>query len=143
MGMFEPNKVNKLSRSFRRVKKGKIPHLASSNYCLDRGDFGLKVIESCRLTSKQLEAGRRVLVRSLGKKVKLFVRVFPQRSISKKPAETRRGGGKGSHDHWVAIAPAGTMVFEFDGVNEEKALEAYNLVKYKMPAHTAFVRREI
>lgn len=143
MSMFEPNKTNKLSRSFRKVKKGKIPHMASSNYLLDRGDFGLKVTESCRLTSKQLETGRRVLVRSLGKKVKLFIRVFPQRSICKKAAETRRGGGKGSHDHWVAIAPAGTMIFEFDGVDEIKAFEAYNLVRYKMPVHTAFVRREI
>jgi large subunit ribosomal protein L16 len=143
MSMFEPNKVSKLDRSFRRVRKGKIAAVASRNYLLDRGDFGLKVIESCRLTSKQLEAGRRVLVRCLGKKVKLFIRVFPQRSISKKPAETRRGGGKGAHDHWVAIAPAGTMVFEFDGIDEQKAMEAYNLVKYKMPAHTAFVRREI
>lgn len=143
MSMFEPNKTSKLHRSFRKVKKGKIPYLASSNYLLDRGDYGVKIMEPCRLTSKQIEAGRRVIIRSLGKKVKVIIRIFPQKPITKKAAETRRGGGKGSLEGWAAVVRAGTMLFEFDGTDEVSALSAYNSLKYKMPAKTMFIRREI
>jgi large subunit ribosomal protein L16 len=143
MSMLEPNKTSKLDRSFRKVKKGKIRAMATKNYSLANGDYGIKVMESCRLSSKQIEAARRVMIRTLGKKVKLIIRVFPQKPITKKAAETRRGGGKGSFESWTAILPAGTMVFEFDASEEVIALDAHNAVKYKMPAKTKLIWREI
>jgi large subunit ribosomal protein L16 len=105
------------------------------------GEFGLQAIESCWMTSRQIEAARRAIVRYVRRGGKLWIRVFPDKPVTAKPAETRMGSGKGSVDHWVAVVKPGRVLFEIAGVPEDAAKEAMRLASHKLPIKTQFVRR--
>ena len=103
------------------------------------GSFGLKTTSPARIKSNQIEAARKVLSRSTGKTGKVWIRIFPDKPVTKKPAETRQGGGKGAPDHWVAVVKPGRMLFEMAGVGQEAAKEAMRLASHKLPITTRFV----
>jgi large subunit ribosomal protein L16 len=105
------------------------------------GEYGLQALEPCWMTSRQLEAARRAIVRYVKRGGKIWIRVFPDKPVSKKPAETRMGGGKGAPDHWVAVVKPGRVLFEIAGVREEVAREAMRLAAHKLPIKTQFIRR--
>ncbi len=105
------------------------------------GDFGLQALESTWLTARQIEAARRSIVHYLRRGVKMWIRVFPDRPMTKKPAETRMGSGKGSPEHWVAVVKPGRMLFEVSGIREEAAREAMRLAAQKLPIQTRFVTK--
>jgi large subunit ribosomal protein L16 len=106
------------------------------------GDFGLQAQQSAWVTSRQIEAARRAIVHSVKRGGKVWIRVFPDKPVTTKPAETRMGSGKGSLDHWVAVVKPGKMLFELSGVGEEMAREAMRLASNKLPIQTKFVVRE-
>jgi large subunit ribosomal protein L16 len=106
------------------------------------GDFGMRAEESAWVTARQIEAARRVFVRHLHRGGKLWIRIFPDKVVTKKPAETRMGGGKGAPDHWVAVVKRGRILFELAGVSEDMASEAARLASSKLPIATSFVRKE-
>ncbi len=106
------------------------------------GDYALRAEESSWITARQIEATRRVLVRHLQRGGKLWIRVFPDKSVTKKPAETRMGSGKGAPEFWVAVVKRGRILFELAGVKENVAAEAVHLASYKLPIATSFVTRE-
>ena len=105
------------------------------------GEFGLQAMEPCWMTSRQIEAARRTIVRFIRRGGKLWIRVFPDKPVTKKAAETRMGSGKGAVDHWVAVVRPGLMLFELAGVTEETAKEAFQLASYKLPIRTQLVSR--
>jgi large subunit ribosomal protein L16 len=107
------------------------------------GEFGLQAQGSAWLTSRQIEAARRAIVHSVKRGGKVWIRVFPDKPRTSKPAETRMGSGKGAVDHWVAVVKPGRMLFEMSGVKEESAREAMRLASNKLPIETKFVAREI
>jgi large subunit ribosomal protein L16 len=109
---------------------------------LSFGDFGLQAIEPCWMTSRQIEAARRAIVRHVKRGGKLWIRVFPDKPVTAKPAETRMGAGKGAVDHWVAVVKPGRMIFEMSGVQEDLAREAMRLASHKLPIKTQFVTRQ-
>jgi len=135
--MLQPKRVK-----YRKVHRGTMKGSAQSGDTIVFGDFGMRADESAWLTARQIEATRRVLVRRLQRGGKIWIRVFPDKSVTKKPAETRMGGGKGAPDHWVAVVRRGRILFELAGVNEEMASQAAHLASYKLPIATSFVRRE-
>jgi large subunit ribosomal protein L16 len=106
------------------------------------GEFGLQAQEAAWLTSRQIEAARRVIVRYLRRGGQMWIRVFPDKPVTKKPAETRMGSGKGPPDHWVAVVRPGRMLFEVGGIKENMAREALHLAAYKLPIGTRFVAKE-
>jgi len=106
------------------------------------GDFGLQALESAWVTSRQIEAARRAITHYVRRGANIWIRIFPDKSVTKKAAETRMGGGKGSPDHWVAVVKPGRILFEMGGVNEEAARGAMRLASYKLPIDTKFVLRE-
>jgi large subunit ribosomal protein L16 len=105
------------------------------------GDFGLQALEPSWVTSRQIEAARRAIVRYVKRRGKLWIRIFPDKPVTAKPAETRMGKGKGSVDHWVAVVKPGRVMFEIAGVPEEYAREAMRLAAYKLPLKTQFIAR--
>ncbi|GAB4402150.1 MAG: 50S ribosomal protein L16 [Anaerolineales bacterium] len=105
------------------------------------GEYGLQALEPCWMTSRQLEAARRAIVRYVKRGGKIWIRVFPDKPVSKKPAETRMGGGKGAPDHWVAVVKPGRVLFEIAGVREDVAREALRLAAHKLPIKTQFIQR--
>jgi len=105
------------------------------------GDFGLQALEPCWMTSRQIESARRAIVRYVRRGGKLWIRVFPDKPVTKKAAETRMGSGKGPVDHWVVVVKPGRMLFEITGVSEEVAKEAMRLASHKLPIKTQFVQR--
>jgi large subunit ribosomal protein L16 len=107
------------------------------------GDFGLQALGPAWLSSRQIEAARRAIVRYLRRGGKLWIRVFPDHPVTKQPAETRMGGGKGAVEFWAAVVRPGLMLFEVAGVTEEEAKAAMRLASHKLPIPTQFVRREI
>ena len=117
-------------------RKGK--SLASS---LNFGEFGLKAIETAWMSDKQIEAARVALMRETGRAGKLWIRVFPDKPVTKKPADTRMGKGKGSPDGWVAVVKKGCIIFEMEGVPHEMAREAFCLSAHKLPIKTKFISR--
>jgi large subunit ribosomal protein L16 len=127
---------------YRKVHKGRRKGSAQSGNTIVFGDFGLRAEESAWVTARQIEATRRVFVRHLHRGGKLWIRVFPDKAVTKKPAETRMGGGKGAPDHWVAVVKSGKILFELADVNENVASEAVRVASYKLPIATSFVRRE-
>lgn len=135
--MLQPKRVK-----YRKVHRGRMKGSAQSGDTIAFGDFGIRAEESAWLTARQIEATRRVLVRKLQRGGKLWIRVFPDKSVTKKPAETRMGSGKGAPDHWVAVVRRGRILFELAGVEEGMASEAVHLASYKLPIATSFVRRE-
>jgi large subunit ribosomal protein L16 len=135
--MLQPKRV-KYRRAFRGHRRGK----AQAGTTVVFGDFGLQAQESTWLTSRQIEAARRAIVHSVRRGGKVWIRVFPDKPVTAKPAETRQGSGKGPLDHWVAVVKRGRMLFEISGVREDVAREAMRLAAHKLPIHTKFVGRE-
>jgi len=127
---------------YRKVHRGSLKGSAHSGDTVVFGDFGMRAEESAWVTARQIEAARRVFVRHLHRGGKLWIRIYPDKSVTKKPAETRMGSGKGAPDHWVAVVKRGRILFELAGVNEEMASEAAHLASYKLPISTSFVRNE-
>jgi large subunit ribosomal protein L16 len=127
---------------YRKVHRGRLKGSARSGDTIIFGDFGMRAEESAWVTARQIEAARRVFVRHLHRGGKVWIRVFPDKVVTKKPAETRMGGGKGAPDHWVAVVKRGRMLFELAGVNEAMAAEAAHLASSKLPIATSFVTKE-
>ena len=127
---------------YRKQQKGRVRGEATCGYTLEFGEYGLKVLEGGWLTSQQLEAGRIAIVRTAKKGAKLWIRVFPDKPITKKPAETRMGKGKGSVEGWVAVVKRGKIIYEIAGVPEDVAKEALRLAASKMPFKCKIVKRE-
>jgi large subunit ribosomal protein L16 len=127
---------------YRKTHKGQRRGKAHSGNTLVFGDFGLQAQEAAWLTSRQIEAGRRVIVRYLRRGGQMWIRIFPDKPVTKKPAETRMGSGKGPPDHWVAVVRPGRMLFEVGGIKENMAREALHLASYKLPIGARFVAKE-
>lgn len=126
---------------FRKVQRGRMRGEATSGDTLAFGEYGLQALESAWIKAQQIEAGRVAINRSLKRRGKLWVRVFPDKPVSKKPLETRMGKGKGVPEFWVAVVKNGRMVFEVDGVPESTARESLRLAASKLPIRTRFVTR--
>ena len=127
---------------YRKQHRGRMKGRAGRGNTLSFGEFGLQALEPCWMTSRQIEAARRAIVRHVKRGGKLWIRVFPDKPVTSKPAETRMGGGKGAVDHWVAVVKPGRMIFEIAGVPEEAAREAMRLASHKLPIKTRFVSRQ-
>ncbi|MCP4715579.1 MAG: 50S ribosomal protein L16 [Deltaproteobacteria bacterium] len=136
--MLAPKKVR-----HRKQMKGRMKGMACSGNKLDFGSYGLKAVECGRITSRQIEAARVALIRHVRRGGKLWIRIFPDKPITKKPAETRMGKGKGSPEYWVAVIKPGRMLYEIEGVDEPTAREAFRLAAHKLPFKTTFVMREV
>ncbi|MBK8700450.1 MAG: 50S ribosomal protein L16 [Saprospiraceae bacterium] len=126
---------------YRKQHKGRIKGNAGRGYTIDFGSFALKSQDGGRLTSRQIESARIALTRYMKREGKVWIRIFPDKPITSKPAEVRMGKGKGALDHWVAIVKPGTIMFEIDGVSSETAREALRLAAQKLPVLTSFVIR--
>jgi large subunit ribosomal protein L16 len=126
---------------YRKLQKGKRRGIATTGATLAFGEFGLKSLENGWLKNNQIEAVRVILARQLHKGGKLWIRAFPDKSITKKPAEVRMGKGKGELDHWVAVIKRGRICFELGGVPEEYAKRCFRLAAYKLPFKTKFISR--
>ena len=126
---------------YRKLQKGQRRGLATTGTHVSFGEFGLKSLDNGWLKNTQIEAVRVILARQLHKGGKLWIRVFPDKSITKKPAEVRMGKGKGDLDHWVAVVKRGRILFELGGVPEEYAKACFRLAAYKLPLRTKFVTR--
>lgn len=126
---------------FRRVMKGRNRGKAQRGDKLNFGDFGLKTLEPGWITDRQIEAARIAMTRHVKRGGKIWIRMFPDKPITKKPAETRMGSGKGAPDHWVAVVKPGRILYEIEGVNEDLAREAFKLAAQKLPIKTKFVTR--
>ena len=135
--MWQPKRVK-----FRKVHRGRLKGSAHTGNTLAFGEFGLQATERAWITARQIEAARRAAVHHSRRGGKLWIRIFPDRPVSKKPAETRMGSGKGSLDHWVAAVKPGRMIFEISGVKDEVAREAMRLASHKLPIATKFIVRE-
>ncbi len=127
---------------FRKVQKGRMKGAAKGGTKVSFGDFGLQALECGRLTARQIEAARIAINRHVKRGGKLYIRIFPDKPISKKPAETRMGKGKGGPDHWVAIVRPGRVLYEIEGVSEELAREAFLRAHHKLPVKTRFITRD-
>ena len=126
---------------FRKAHKGRIKGLATSGNSLAFGQFGLKALEPERVTARQLEAARRALTRHMKRAGRVWIRVFPDVPVSKKPLEVRMGSGKGTPEYWVTRVKPGRIIFEIDGVSVALAKEALDLAAAKLPIKTRFVER--
>jgi large subunit ribosomal protein L16 len=126
----------------RKRQRGKLKGKATSSTCLDFGDFGLRAIESGWISAQQIEAMRVTVAHYLKRAGKLWIRVFPDKPVSKKPAETRMGKGKGEPLFWVAPCRKGRIIIELEGVPEEAAREALRRASAKLPVKTRFIKRE-
>lgn len=135
--MLQPKRVK-----YRKAHRGRRRGTAQAGNAVIFGDFGLQAQQSAWVTSRQIEAARRAIVHSVKRGGKVWIRVFPDKPATTKPAETRMGSGKGSLDHWVAVVKPGKMLFELSGVGEETAREAMRLASNKLPIQTKFVVRE-
>lgn len=126
---------------FRKMQKGRNRGVAQRGNKLHFGSFGLQAVEPGLLTARQIEAGRRALTREIKRRGKIWICVFPDKPITRRPAEVRMGGGKGAVDHWAAVIKPGRVVFEMDGVDEAVAVKALTLASYKLPMRTAILKR--
>jgi len=126
---------------YRKLQKGTRRGVATTGYDLAFGEFGLKVLANGWIKNTQIEAVRVILARQLHKGGKLWIRIFPDKSITKKPAEVRMGKGKGELDHWVAVVKRGRVLFELAGVPQEYARRCFRLCAYKLPLRTKFISR--
>jgi large subunit ribosomal protein L16 len=134
--MLMPKKVK-----FRKQQKGKRRGKAWRGSSLSFGEYGLKVLECGYITDRQIEASRIAMTRFIKRGGKIWLRLFPDKPITKKPAEVRMGSGKGALDHWVAVVRPGKILFEMEGVDLATALEAMRLASHKLPLRTKFVAR--
>ena len=136
MNMLSPKKTK-----FRKQFKGRIHGTSKGNYSLNYGSFGLKAMEPERVTSRQIEAARKAITRYLKRAGRMWIRIFPDVPVSKKPAEVRMGKGKGSIEYWACRVKPGRIMFEIDGVPKSSAEEALNLASAKLPLDTKIVGR--
>jgi len=127
---------------YRKVHRGGRKGKAQVGNTVAFGEFGLQAQEAAWMTSRQIEAARRVMVRYLRRGGRMWIRIFPDKPVTKKAAETRMGSGKGAPDHWVAVVRPGRMLFEISGIKESMAREAMHLASYKLPISTRFVVKE-
>ena len=127
---------------YRRVQRGRLKGKASRGNKLAYGQYGLVALEPAWVTSNQIEAARIAMTRYIRRGGKVWIKIFPDKPITEKPAETRMGSGKGSPEYWVAVVKPGRVMFEMDGVNEEIAREAMRLASHKLPIKTKFVKKE-
>jgi len=135
--MLMPKKVK-----FRKMQKGNMNGKAYTGSEVSFGEFGLKAMEPGWISSRQIEAARIAINRHVKRGCKVWIRIFPDKPITKKPAETRMGKGKGAPEYWVAVIKPGRIIYEMSGVTEALAKEALRLASHKLPLETKFVRRE-
>ncbi len=126
---------------YRKQQRGRMSGKTKGGASVSFGEFGLKAMEACWLTNRQIEAARVALTRHVKRGGKIWIRVFPDKPVTKKPAETRMGKGKGSPEHWVAVVKPGRILFEIEGVSEQLARSALHLADIRLPIKTKFVRR--
>ena len=136
--MLQPNRTK-----YRKDQNGLNPGLATRGANVAFGDFGLKALERGRITARQIEAARRAITRHIKRGGRVWIRIFPDKPISTKPAEVRMGNGKGNPEYWVAQIQPGRVLYEMDGVDESVAREAFALAAAKLPVKTTFVVRQI
>ena len=128
---------------FRKAQKGRMKGNSGRGHQLSNGMFGIKSMDSCFITSRQIEAARIAATRYMKRQGQLWIKIFPDKPITKKPLEVRMGKGKGSVEYWVAQIQPGRMLFEMEGVSEELAREAFRLAAAKLPISTTFVSRTV
>ena len=134
--MLQPKRVK-----YRKAQRGRMKGTAQRGSTLSFGDYGLKAMEPVWLTNRQIEAGRVALTRAVKRGGKIWIRVFPDKPFTKKPAETRMGKGKGNPEYWVAVVKPGRILYEMEGTTEEVARDAFRLASQKLPIRTKFVSR--
>ncbi len=134
--MLSPKKTK-----YRKCHKGRIRGVSKGGNDVHFGDFGLQAVSSGRLTARQIEAARIAMTRHVRRQGKIYIRVFPDKPVTKKPAETRMGKGKGAVEAWVAVVHRGRVLYEMAGIDEETAREALRLAAHKLPLRTRFLRR--
>jgi large subunit ribosomal protein L16 len=135
--MLQPKRVK-----YRKTQRGRMKGKAWRGSTLSFGEFGLKAMEPCWITDRQIEAARIAMTRHIKRGGKVWIRLFPDKSVTSKPAEVRMGGGKGAPDRWVAVIKPGKILFEMEGVTKELAQEAMRLAAMKLPCPVKFVTRE-
>src|SRR3954466_4107169 len=128
---------------FRKMQKGNNRGIASAGSDVSFGDFGLQAVEPARLTSRPIAAARLAIPRHVTRAPKLWIRIFPDRPVTKKPLEVRMGGGKGAPEEWAAQVKPGRVMYELSGVNEEMAREAFRLAAHKLPMDCKFLARGV
>ncbi len=136
--MLAPKRVK-----YRKLQKGRIKGRAHKGIKVDFGEYGLQAMESGRVTARQIESARIAITRHVRRGGKIWIRIFPHKSVTKKPAETRMGKGKGSPEEWVAIVKKGMVLYEMEGIPKDVAQEALRLASHKLPLATRFLSREI
>ena len=127
---------------YRRVHRGRLTGKATRGNVVNYGDFGLQALEPAWITSNQIEAARIAMTRYIKRGGQVWIKIFPDKPITEKPAETRMGPGKGSPEYWVAVVKPGRVMFEIGGVAEETAREAMRLASYKLPVKCKFIKKE-
>ena len=127
---------------YRKQYRGRMRGYSQRGNAVNQGEFGLQALEPCWMTSRQIEAARRAIVRYIRRGGKVWIKVFPDKPVTAKAAETRMGSGKGAVDHYVAVVRPGRVLFEIAGVSEEIAREAMERAAFKLPIRTQFVKRE-
>ncbi len=126
---------------FRKKQKGRVKGIAQRGHTINFGSFGIKSLEAGWITSRQIESARIAVTRKMKREGQVWIRIFPDKPITKKPAEVRMGKGKGAPEYWVAVVKPGTIMFEAGGVTSELAKEALRLASQKLPIRTKFVTR--
>ena len=127
---------------YRRVQRGRMTGKATRGNTVTNGEFGLQAVEPAWITSTQIEAARIAMTRYVKRGGKVWIKIFPDKPVTEKPAETRMGSGKGSPEYWVAVVKPGRVMFEMAGVTEEQAREAMRLASHKLPVKCKFVKKE-
>lgn len=127
---------------YRKVHRGRMKGKALRGNELAYGEYGIKALEPCWITSNQIEAARRAMTRYIRRGGNIWIKIFPDKPVTEKPAETRMGSGKGSPEYWVAVVKPGRVLFEMGGVSEEVAREAMRLASMKLPIKTKFVMKD-
>jgi len=135
--MLEPKKVK-----YRKQQRGRRKGKATSGNTIAFGDYGLMALEPAWITARQIEAARVAITHSMRKGAKVWIRIFPDKPVTKKPAETRMGKGKGAPEFWVSVVKPGRILFEIEGVSNEEAKELFRVASSKLPIKTKFVKRE-
>lgn len=127
---------------YRRVHRGRMKGKATRGNIVSNGEFGLQALEPCWITSNQIEAARIAMTRYIKRGGQVWIKIFPDKPVTKKPAEVRMGSGKGSPEFWVAVVKPGRVMFEIAGVSEELAREAMRLASHKLPIKCKFIKKE-
>ena len=127
---------------WRKQMRGRRKGIASRGTSIEFGDYGLQALEPAWITARQIEATRRALVRFMKRRGKVWIRIFPDKPVTQRAAETRMGKGKGAVDHWVAVVKPGRIMFEISGLNEEAAREAMRRASHKLPIKTKFTQKQ-